>query len=198
MEQNVHTIYSEITPNPSTVKYVSDKVICELSGEFEFDDAKEAKGISPLAEELFALPFVNKVFIANNFVTITKTDNVDWDFINMELREFIRNYLNQGKPVVSKPQENKVKVSNTKIDISQFSESEKDEQIKELLMEYVQPAVARDGGAINFIAFKEGVVYVEMKGSCNGCPSSTATLKGGIETLLKTHMEGIHSVESVN
>jgi Fe-S cluster biogenesis protein NfuA len=196
MEQVVHSVYAEITPNPSTIKYVSDKVITELPGEFEFDLAEEAKGISPLAEELFALPFVDKVFIANNFVTVTKTDNVDWDFINMELREFIRNYLNQGKPVVAKPQENKV--SKTKIDITQFSASEKDDEIKALLDEYVAPAVESDGGAINFVAFEEGKVFVELKGSCNGCPSSEATLKGGIETLLKNHLEGIEEVVAVN
>jgi len=196
MDPIVHSVYAEITPNPGTIKYVSDKVIAELPGEFEFDNMDEAKGISPLAEELFALPFVDKVFIANNFVTITKTDNVDWDFINMELREFIRNYLNQGKPVVAKAQE--ARISKTKIDISQFSESEKDEQIKALLDEYVAPAVESDGGAINYIAYKEGIVYVEMKGSCNGCPSSEATLKGGIESLLKNHMEGIKEVVPVN
>ncbi|MCB0478612.1 MAG: NifU family protein [Crocinitomicaceae bacterium] len=196
MERIVHSVYAEITPNPSTVKYVSDHRICELPGEFEFDSINEAKGISPLAEELFALPFVDAVYLANNFVTVTKTDNVDWDFINMELREFIRNYLNQGKPVVQKEQEAKPK--KTKIDISQFSASDLDDQIKALLDEYVAPAVESDGGAINFIAYQEGKVFVELKGSCNGCPSSEATLKGGIETLLKNHLEGIEEVVAVN
>jgi NFU1 iron-sulfur cluster scaffold homolog, mitochondrial len=194
------TIYAEMTPNPSTLKFVANKYLL-ISGEsVEFSKQSEAKGFSPLAEELFAFPFVKNVFMAANFVTITKTDNVSWDFIVMEVREFIKNWIADGKDVLiqmpaPKPVENTVSEQN---EIKTYEPSEYDEAIISLLDEYVRPAVENDGGAIDFRSFNNGVVTVALRGSCSGCPSSTATLKGGIENLLKSHLPEVKEVVAEN
>jgi NFU1 iron-sulfur cluster scaffold homolog, mitochondrial len=194
------TIYAEMTPNPSTMKFVANKYLL-ISGEsVEFSKQSEAKGFSPLAEELFAFPFVKNVFMAANFVTITKTDNVSWDFIVMEVREFIKNWIADGKDVLiqmpaPKPVENTVSEQN---EIKTYEPSEYDEAIISLLDEYVRPAVENDGGAIDFRSFNNGVVTVALRGSCSGCPSSTATLKGGIENLLKSHLPEVKEVVAEN
>ena len=173
------TIYTEMTPNPATMKFVANKYLLISGDSVEFISKKEAKGYSPMVEALFDFPFVKSVFIAANFVTITKTDNVPWDFITMELREFVKEWISTGKDVLIEP-------------------SEIDDAIRALLDEYVRPAVENDGGAIDFLGFKDGVVSVRMKGACAGCPSSTATLKGGIETLLKQHLPEVTNVKAIN
>jgi Fe-S cluster biogenesis protein NfuA len=193
------TIYAEMTPNPSTMKFVANKYLL-ISGEsVEFSSLTDAKGYSPLAEELFNFPFVKNVFMAANFVTITKTDSVSWDFIVMEVREFIKNWIADGKDVLiqmpaPKPVETVDEAKEQKI----YEPSEYDEAIISLLDEYVRPAVENDGGAIDFRSFKDGVVTVAMRGSCSGCPSSTATLKGGIENLLKSHLPEVKEVVAEN
>jgi Fe-S cluster biogenesis protein NfuA len=193
------TIYAEMTPNPSTMKFVANKYLL-ISGEsVEFSSLTDAKGYSPLAEELFNFPFVKNVFMAANFVTITKTDYVSWDFIVMEVREFIKNWIADGKDVLiqmpaPKPVETVDEAKEQKI----YEPSEYDEAIISLLDEYVRPAVENDGGAIDFRSFKDGVVTVAMRGSCSGCPSSTATLKGGIENLLKSHLPEVKEVVAEN
>jgi len=193
------TVYSEITPNPSTMKFVANKYILPSGESANFTTKKEAIGYSPLAEELFQFPFVNGVFLASNFVTVTKTDNVSWDFISMQLREFVRDWISEGKEILLKSQElleplNEDTPSNGLV----FEKSEFDQKITALLDEYVRPAVENDGGAIDYVGFKDGDVTVLMKGSCAGCPSSTATLKGGIETLLKQHIPEVNQVIAVN
>jgi Fe-S cluster biogenesis protein NfuA len=142
---------------------------------------------------------VDGIFIASNFVTVTKTDNVSWDFITMQLREFIREWISDGKEILLKSQENE-EPSIPEVDISklEFEESDLDHKIAALLDQYVRPAVANDGGAIDYLVYKEGKVTVLMKGSCAGCPSSTATLKGGIETLLKQHLPEVQEVIAIN
>lgn len=195
------TVYSEMTPNPSTMKFVANKHLLGTGDSVEFHTMQEAKGFSPLAEELFNLPFVKGVFIASNFVTITKTDNLSWDFITMELREFIRNWISEGKDVlIQMPQKNApVEDSTTEGESKKvYTPSEYDDAIKSLLDEYVRPAVANDGGAIDFRGYENGVVTVVMKGSCAGCPSSTQTLKGGIEQLLKQHLPDVTEVIAEN
>ena len=161
---------------------------------------QEAKGYSPLAEALFQFPFVDGVFISGNFVTVTKTDNVDWDFIVMELRDFIREWVAEGKDVLvmmpsSQPSSTEEGEQKT---IEKFEPSEYDEVIVGLLDEYVKPAVENDGGAIDFVGYKEGVVTVQMKGSCAGCPSSTQTLKNGIEQLLKSNLDSVKEVVALS
>jgi len=202
MSENIKipiTIYAEMTPNPATMKFISTKHLLINGENLMFESMAEAKGYSPLAEALFQFPFVNAVFISGNFITVTKTDNVDWDFIVMELREFIREWIFNGKEILimmppSKDMpgyEDKKDGAGVVIERQTFAKSEYDQQIIDLLDEYVRPAVENDGGAIDYIGFENGVVTVELKGSCAGCPSSTQTLKDGIEGLLIQNMEGI-------
>ena len=193
------TVYTEMTPNPATMKFVANKHLLGTGGSAEFRSKAEAKGYSPLAEELFNLPFVDGVFIASNFITITKTDNLSWDFITMELREFIREWIFEGKEVlIAMP--SKIAVQSDEDDAPKkvYAPSEYDEAICDLLDEYVRPAVASDGGAIDFRGYENGVVTVVLKGSCSGCPSSTATLKGGIEALLMDHLPEVTEVVAEN
>lgn len=193
------TVYSEMTPNPTTMKFVVNKHLLGTGDSAEFNSMDQTKGYSPLAEELFKLPFVNGVFIASNFVTITKTDNLSWDFITMELREFIKNWIAEGKDVlVQMPSKNPTPSVEDDKPVKVFAESEYDTAIINLLEEYVAPAVANDGGAIDFRGYEDGVVTVVLKGSCAGCPSSTATLKGGIENLLKQHLPEVKEVVAEN
>ncbi|NBN98621.1 MAG: NifU family protein [Flavobacteriia bacterium] len=191
------TVYAEMTPNPTTMKFVVNKYLLTAGDSVEFNQRKDAVGYSPLAEALFIFPFVKSVFITANFVTVTKTDNVPWDFITMELREFIREFIFSGKEVlIQMPVAAEKQVAKDRPEIAQPSEL--DEPILALLDQYVRPAVENDGGAIDYVGFKEGTVNLILKGSCSGCPSSTATLKGGIETLLKQHLPEVQKVEAYN
>ncbi|MGV6860806.1 MAG: NifU family protein [Putridiphycobacter sp.] len=196
------TVYAEMTPNPSTMKFVANKMLLINDENFVFDSMEQAKGYSPLAEALFNFPFVDSVFLQGNFVTITKTNNVDWDFIVMELREFVRDWIMNGNEILIMNPNLKPNVCDTNDDSetqsetvkSSFLPSEHDEEIIGMLNEYVRPAVENDGGAIDYIGFKEGVVTVELKGSCAGCPSSMQTLKGGIEGLLTQNLNYVKEV----
>jgi Fe-S cluster biogenesis protein NfuA len=189
------TVYAEMTPNPSTMKFVANKYLLITGDSVEFGSKAEAKGFSPLAEELLNFPFVKNVFIAANFVTVTKTDNVPWDFITMELREFVKNWITEGKDVlIQMPAPKPAAESAEGEPKKEYAPSEYDEAIRALLDEYVRPAVENDGGAIEFRGYEDGVVTVQMRGSCAGCPSSTATLKGGIENLLKSHLPEVKEV----
>ena len=193
------TVYAEMTPNPSTMKFVVNKHLLGTGDSAEFQSMASAKGFSPLAEELFQLPFVKAVFIASNFVTVTKTDNLSWDFITMELREFIREFLADAKEVlIQMPSKNAPIETKDDKPAKVFAVSEYDDAICDLLDEYVRPAVENDGGAIDFRGFEDGVVTVVLKGSCSGCPSSTATLKGGIESLLMQHLPEVKEVVAEN
>lgn len=188
------TVYAEMTPNPSTMKFVANKYLLISGDSASFASASDAKGYSPLAEALFQFPFVQNVFIAANFVTITKTDNVPWDFINMELREFVKDWISEGKEVLIQMPVPKAVSEEDSAEKKVFSPSEYDDVIRSLLDEYVRPAVENDGGAIEFLGYDDGIVTVSMQGSCAGCPSSTATLKGGIENLLKSHLPEVKEV----
>lgn len=194
-------VYVEMTPNPTTMKFVANKHLL-ISGEsVEFTSGKEAKGFSPLAEELFHFPFVKGVFMASNFITITKNESLSWDFITMELREFIKNWIADGKDILimmpaPKPVEPKQEDESKPAKV--YEASEYDDAIRDLLDEFVRPAVESDGGAIDFRSFEDGVVTVLLRGACAGCPSSTATLKGGIENLLKQHLPAVTAVVAEN
>lgn len=189
------TVYAEMTPNPSTMKFVANNYLIDPSSSAEFTSQSETKGYSPLADELFNFPFVKGVFIAANFVSVTKNDALSWDFVTTELRDFIRNYIADGKEILTRLPDPKPAVTENKtIDTSNYSPSEFDEAIKGLLDEYVKPAVESDGGAIEFRNFDNGVVTVVLRGACSGCPSSTQTLKGGIEQLLTQHIPEVKEV----
>lgn len=195
MTQVPVTVYVEMTPNPNTMKFVANKYLLVSGESVEFNSAAEAKGYSPLAEALFAFPFVKGVFIAANFVTIAKNETISWDFVAMELREFVKNWLAEAKDVLIQMPAPKVHVSDDASKPTKtYAPSEYDDAIRSLLDEYVRPAVEGDGGAIDFVGFDEGTVTVALRGSCSGCPSSTATLKGGIENLLKQHLPEVKEV----
>lgn len=202
MNQVPVTLYAEMTPNPNTMKFVANKYLLLTGESAEFLNQKEAKNYSPLAESLFNFPFVKGVFMAANFITITKDDSISWDFITMELREFIRDFIADGKEILIQMPERRENIQETASgDTSTlsskgktFSPTELDDAIRGLLDEYIRPAVESDGGAIDFKGFDEGIVYVILKGSCAGCPSSTATLKFGIENLLKEHLPEVKEV----
>lgn len=189
------TIYAEMTPNPSTMKFVANNYLIDPSASAEFTSQEETKGYSPLADELFNFPFVKGVFIAGNFVSVTKNDALSWDFVTNELRDFIRNYIADGKEILIKLPDPKEKKNDKKqIDTSNYSPSEFDDAIRGLLDEYVKPAVESDGGAIEFRNYDKGKVTVVLRGACSGCPSSTQTLKGGIEQLLMQHIPEVKEV----
>ena len=177
------TVYAEVTPNPSVMKFVCNKRIVPSTYEFKnIDEAKDA----PLAKELFHLPFVKEVFMDENYVSVTKYDVADWEEINMQLREFIRDFLADGKDVVTAEALQKTEESKQQEKAS-ISYDDISLQIIDILEEYVKPAVASDGGNIQFQSYEEesGTVSVILQGACSGCPSSTFTLKNGIETMLK-------------
>jgi Fe-S cluster biogenesis protein NfuA len=186
------------------MKFVADRLLLTGGLQVEYKSKAEAAGSSPLAEELFNFPFVTNVFIAHNFVTVTKDGTIDWDMIVMQLREYIRVWLMDNVIAVSTvPAElmsrsagmiEEAKTGGStpaSVDRSKFKPSEYDDAIMALLEEFVRPAVEADGGAIDFVGYDEKKVFVEMKGSCAGCPSSSATLKGGIENLLKAKLPSV-------
>jgi Fe-S cluster biogenesis protein NfuA len=182
------SIYTEMTPNPETMKFVANKLLYPGKS-IDFPDESSAAP-SPLAKELFAFPFIKAVFIASNFVTLTKTPETQWDEVIPSIREFLKQYLEEGKAVVN---EDQVK---PKADTNVVSEDDTDvvKRIKELLENYVKPAVEMDGGAISFKGYDNGVVKLMMQGSCSGCPSSMITLKAGIEGMMKRMIPEVQEV----
>jgi len=176
-KQNIH-IYLESNPNPNSLKFVTNLMLLPEGESFDFPDAESAQH-APLAQELFESPHVKRVFYMSNFVTVTKSEDVEWLEIQNQLKEHIKTYLEDGKPILV----NQAVANGTTID---ENDSETVKKIKGILDEYIRPAVEQDGGAISFHSFDDGVVKVLLQGSCSGCPSSTVTLKSGIENLLKT------------
>ncbi|BAV95008.1 NifU family protein [Ichthyobacterium seriolicida] len=194
-EKQFISIYIESTPNPNVMKFVANKILFQQL--LEYKNMQEAE-YSLLAKELFSFPYVKEVFMIENYISITKANNVEWIEINAELRSFILNFINSGKSLVSKkPQMKNGEVSNTR-DSSSFSQYEK--EIEKILDEYIKPAVVSDGGNIQLQSFDEatGTVYVILQGACSGCPSSTVTLKSGIEQLLKEKISQVNSVEAIS
>lgn len=195
------TLYAESTPNPATMKFVADVMLVTDGNTAEYVNQQEAKGSSSLAEALFNFPFVSAVFIASNFIAITKTEALQWEYVSEELKGFVLDWLQNNEVIIENvPEEREVEIeqAGNKETISSAPQiiTDADKQIFELLEEFVRPAVESDGGAIDFQSFDEttGTVTVVLKGACSGCPSSTATLKGGIESLLKTHMPEVQEV----
>ena len=192
------TIYSEMTPNPNTMKFVANKMLVGEDVVAEYLSKEEAKNSSEIAESLFDFPFVKGVFITRNFITVSKMAEIEWEDITLELRLFIADSLKKNQVVVSSLPTPKASDSEEKLEVPAHFEptitSEFDQKIVDLLEEFVRPAVENDGGAIHFKSFDEGKVTVILKGSCSGCPSSTATLKGGVEQLLKSHLPDVTEV----
>lgn len=192
------TVYAESTPNPTAMKFVANKILVPSTQEFtSIDEAKD----SPLAKQLFHLPFVKGVFMNENFISITKYDFAEWNDITMELRDFIRNYIEQGKEIMSTPRPEISKKTSTQSDQNYENLDDISKEIIDILEEYVKPAVAKDGGNIKFESYdpETKVVKVVLQGACSGCPSSTYTLKSGIENILKEMMKGkVELVEAIN
>lgn len=192
------TVYAESTPNPSVIKFVANKKI--VTSLFEFTSIDEAK-TSPMATELFHFPFVKSVFFDENYVSITKYDIAEWDDITIELREFIRSYIENGKEIVSPEASKTQQTSSKQLDDRYEGLDDTSKEIVNILEEYVKPAVASDGGNIQFISYDANTknVSVLLQGACSGCPSSTYTLKSGIENMLKEMMKGrVETVEAIN
>lgn len=192
------TVYAEVTPNPSVMKFVVNKKI--VPSTFEFKNIDEAKE-SQLAKELFMLPFVKEVFIDENYVSINKYDVAEWDTITMEVREKIRDFIADGKEVVSSSSLQQQKEAAPKAQLEDSNLDDTSKEIIDILEEYVKPAVASDGGNILFKSYEEDTktVNVILQGACSGCPSSTFTLKNGIETMLKNMMgERVQQVVALN
>ncbi len=172
-------IYTEATPNPNSMKFVLNFELAPESLSFDYtslDEANSGEKESPLAVELFEFDFVKRVFISSNFVTITKDEATQWENVLFETKQFFKTYFEDKKPVFAESTMKSLEVSE--------GDSETVQKIKLVLNDYIRPAVESDGGAINFHSFNEGVVTVLLQGSCSGCPSSTITLKNGIENLL--------------
>lgn len=189
-------VYTEVTPNPSVLKFVANKKI--IVSDVEFKNIEEAKD-SPLATELFNFPFVKEVFISENYVSITKFDIAEWSDITIEIRSFIKQFITDGKIVVNENILDRKK-TNTEHNVSEELD-DVSKQIVSILDEYIRPAVAADGGNILFQSYEENtqVVNVILQGACSGCPSSTITLKNGIENMLKQMIPGkIGEVVAVN
>jgi Fe-S cluster biogenesis protein NfuA len=184
------SIYTEMTPNPETMKFVANKLLYPGKS-IDFPDIETAKP-SPLALELFGFPFIKSVFVASNFVTLTKTTETDWDDVIPAIRQFLKEYLEDNKPVI-----NEDEVATMKQESSNTVGADDDDvvvRVKELLENYVKPAVEMDGGAIQFKSYKDGVVNLMLQGSCSGCPSSMITLKAGIEGMMKRMIPEVKEV----
>lgn len=197
-KQTPVTVYAEATPNPAVMKFVANKKIA--TSMFEFTSVDDAK-LSPLATELFNFPFVKSVFVEENYVSITKYDTAEWQNITGEIREFIRNFIADGKEIVLPEAAEKMEKSTPQLDHKFEGLDDTSKEIVNILEEYVKPAVASDGGNIQFIDYNKDnkSVSVLLQGACSGCPSSTITLKNGIENMLKQMLPGkVEIVEAVN
>lgn len=184
--KNPVMLYTEQTPNPETLKFVTNRML--FRGTADFSDIDFAKQWSPIATELFDMPFVKGVYVSQNYVTVTKEFNYSWEDIKFKIKEFVKAYVEDGKPIVSEGyEEAKAELDAQKKEAIDYSEEEAETvtKIQDLLEKYVKPAVEMDGGNIEFKSYHDGIVTVVMQGSCSGCPSSTVTLKSGIEGMLK-------------
>ncbi len=175
-------VYTESTPNPATRKFLVNKLLTNNSVDFP---TKESAEKSHFARELFKFNFVTGVFFASNFVTITKAEGADWQDIEPILKEFVKGAVESELNILEKEEA-----------AANFEGTETEIKIQQILHDYVRPAVEQDGGAISYKSYNDGVVTVELRGSCSGCPSSTITLKSGIENLLKRMVPEVTEVVS--
>ena len=187
-KNNPISIYTESTPNPSVLKFVSNKLI--VDGSFEFNNIDEAQEME-FAKKLFEFSYVKSIYISKNFVSITKYDLKNWDEVTLELRNFIKNYL----------EKNEINFKRKEVKTEEIDLDETSKKIISILDEYIKPAVSSDGGNILFDSYDKDkkLVKVILQGACSGCPSSTVTLKNGIENMLKEMLsDKVNSVEAIN
>lgn len=183
-------IYTEANPNPNSMKFVANFLLVREGTDHFYANAESAAE-SPLAQALFQFPYVKSVFIMNNFVTVTKDEQSEWEEIKPEIKHFLTQYFEQEKPIMNLPD-----ISAAALNDENLTETER--KIVSILDEYIRPAVEGDGGAINFKSFENGVVKVELRGSCSGCPSSAVTLKAGIQNLLTRMIPEVKEVIAEN
>lgn len=186
-------IQTEKTPNPNTMKFIPGEIVLE-SGSASFKSKEDAQGVSDLASVLFEIPDVEQIFFGNDFITVTKKEDSDWNMLKANVLTTVMEHYISGRPVMK----GESRKTLNKADTSTEEDSDVVKQIKELIDTRVRPAVAEDGGDIIYQGFKDGVVYLELHGSCSGCPSSTVTLKNGIESMLKHYIPEIVAVEAAN
>lgn len=183
------SIYTEMTPNPETMKFVANKLLYPQK-HIDFPDEASAKP-SPLAVELFSFPFIRGVFIMANFITLTKSAETDWNDIIPTIKAFLKEYLEDNRPVVNEDEIVEKPVAGNEVSVD---DTDVVKRIKELLENYVKPAVEMDGGAIQFKDYEDGTVTLKLQGSCSGCPSSMITLKAGIEGMMKRMIPEVKEV----
>jgi len=191
-------LYTEQTPNPESLKFVTNRML--YKGTADFGEEELAKEWSPLATALFEKPYVKGVYISNNFVTVTKEFNYAWEDIMLQLKEFIKEYVSEGGEIIKDGfTDAMAKIEEERGASYDYTENEAEivKKIKDLLETYVKPAVEMDGGNIEFESFNEGTVRLIMQGACSGCPSSTVTLKAGIEGMMKRMVPEVKNVEAV-
>ena len=197
------SIYAEMTPNPAAMKFVADKMLVPEGVQFEFLKQNEASP-SPLAQKLYELPFVKGIFISSNFITILKNEKAQWDDVVFDVRDYIKEYLQNGGKVWNIIAVNKTEskgetttmeaIKATQLDHTEPT-NETENKIIEALEQYVKPSVENDGGVILFRSFKDGIVTLQLSGSCSGCPSSTQTLKSAVEQLLTRMVPEVKEVQ---
>ena len=189
-------VYAEVTPNPAVMKFGTNKALTQT--DVEFKNIEEASKSSPLAQALFSFPFVKEVFISENYISITKYDMIDWNEVYQEVRTFIRSYIQEGKKIISELPKQQ---TTQNVEVPKESLTDTEAKIVDILDEYIKPAVASDGGNIAFQSYdaENKRVSVVLQGACSGCPSSTVTLKNGIETMLKEMLPNqINEVVAIN
>lgn len=185
------SIYTEMTPNPETMKFVANKLLYPGKSIDIPDEASATP--SPLAKELFSFPFIKSVFIASNFITLTKSDStIDWQDVIPTIKQFLKEYIENNGTIVNEEEVAKLKVESS----NEVAADDDDvvKRIKEMLDNYVRPAVEMDGDAIQFKSYNNGVVNLALQGSCSGCPSSMITLKAGIEGMMKRMIPEVKEV----
>ena len=196
------TIYAEMTPNPRAMKFVSNMAIVTDGKAYEYNSQSETDS-SPLAKVLFTFPFIQGVMLSRNFITISIIENLEWDEVTLEVREYLTNYLQAGQPVLD-AQKVMQKESLPVTEETEFTPLPKpgeirdiDKKIKHILKEYVSPAIESDGGAVAFASFEDGELKVKLSGACNGCPSSTQTLQYGIQNIFGKLLPQVKKVSSI-
>ena len=190
------TVYAESTPNPCVMKFVANKMLVDAVYEFK---SIEDTSTAPIAAALFQFPFVKEIFLDTNYISINKKEEVEWENIVMEVREFIRAYIEQGKTIISSAAPAQETFSSSATPLEELDETS--QEIVKIIEDYIKPAVASDGGNILFDNYntEDKSVQVVLQGACSGCPSSTITLKNGIETMLKEMLPGkVATVTALN
>ena len=190
-------IQTEATPNPATLKFLPGKEVL-AAGTADFRDAQSASDASPLAGKLFAIPGVSGIFLGFDFITVTKEDGPDWQHLKPAILGAIMEHYMSGAPVMASGGQAAADRADTDGEFFDEADTEIVGTIKELLETRVRPAVAQDGGDITFRGYENGTVFLHMKGACAGCPSSTATLKHGIQNLLRHFVPEVQQVEQIS